>query len=247
MKTVVFLAALVALAVAGTVPPQHTYKTKDVNADYVKVQKQLIALLETVGQVRKDEDWYKLGLEFDVEANKENYSNKKAFEEFMLYYKSGFLPKHKTFSIFYDRMREEAIVLAKLFYYAKDYETFYSTAAWARVHLNDGLFLYSYYFAIYQRQDTRNFVLPAPYEMYPQYFASTDAFLKAYRIKMQQGIVDPVLAAENGIAKESDYYVIYSNYSSPWFTGSEEQKISYFTEDIGMNSYYYYLNSQKES
>ncbi|XP_073961460.1 arylphorin subunit beta-like [Choristoneura fumiferana] len=242
MKTAVLLAALVALAVAGTVPPKHNYKTKPVDAEYVLRQKKLINLLETIEQVRKDAEWYKVGFEYDIEANKENYTNQKAFEEFMLYYKSGFLPKHKTFSMFYDRMREEAIVLAKLFYYAKDFETFYNTAAWARVHINDGLFLYSYYFAVYQRRDTQNFALPAPYEMYPQYFADTDAFLKAYRIKMQQGIVDPVLAAKSGIAKESDYYVIYSNYSSPWFTGSEEQKISYFTEDIGMNSYYYYLN-----
>ncbi|XP_061721790.1 arylphorin subunit alpha-like [Cydia pomonella] len=209
-------------------------------------QYKVINLLDNIEQDRKDADWFKLGYEYDVEANIANYTNKKAVEEFLLYYKSGFMPKYKTFSVFYDEMREEAIALFKLFYYAKDFETFYNTAAFARVHFNSGQFLYAYYIAMYQRPDTRYLVLPAPYEMFPQYFVNTKTFLKAYRTKMQTRHFNPVYPVSiptQGIYNENNNYVFYSNYTSPRLTGSAEDKLSYFTEDIGMNSYYYYFQT----
>ncbi|XP_063367222.1 arylphorin subunit alpha-like [Cydia amplana] len=243
MKTVLILAAVVALAVAGTVPHKYEVELKSVDAHFIERQTKVIYLLESIGQYRKDADWFKLGYEYDVEANIDNYTDKKAVEEFLMYYKSGFMPKYKTFSVFYDEMREEAIALFKLFYYAKDFETFYKTAAFARVHINDGQFLYAYYIAIHKRPDTQTFVLPAPYEMFPQYFVNTKTLLKAYRTKMQNGDFDPAYAATHGITHENGKYVFYSNYTSPWLTGSAEDKLSYFTEDIGMNSCYYYFQT----
>ncbi|XP_063539442.1 arylphorin subunit alpha-like [Cydia strobilella] len=243
MKTVLILAAVVALAVAGTVPHKHEVELKSVDAQFIQRQEKIFLLLESIGQYRKDAEWFKLGYEYDVEANMDNYTDKKAVEEFLMYYKSGIMPKYKTFSVFYNEMREEAIALFKLFYYAKDFETFYKTAAFARVHFNVGQFLYAFYIAIYQRPDTRTFVLPAPYEMFPQYFVNTKTFLKAYRTKMQHGDFDHAYAATQGIFHENGKYVFYSNYTSPWLTGSVEDKLSYFTEDIGMNTYYYYFQT----
>ncbi|XP_063539441.1 arylphorin subunit alpha-like [Cydia strobilella] len=246
MRSVLILAAVVALAVAGSspsVPHKYEVELKSVDAQFIERQYKVLKLLESIEQYRKDAEWFKLGYEYDVEANIDNYTNKEAVEEFLMYYKSGFMPKYKTFSVFYDEMREEAIALFKLFYYAKDFETFYKTAAFARVHFNDGQFLYAYYIAIYQRPDTQKFVLPAPYEMFPQYFVNTKTFLKAYRTKMQNGDFDHAYAATQGIFHENGKYVFYSNYTSPWLTGSAEDKLSYFTEDIGMNSYYYYFQT----
>ncbi|XP_061721486.1 arylphorin subunit alpha-like [Cydia pomonella] len=245
MKTVLILAAVVALAVAGSIPsvPHNEVELKSVDAQFIERQERVLYLLESIGQYRNDADWFKLGNEYNVEANIDNYTDRKAVEEFLMYYRSGFMPKYKTFSVFYDEMREEAIALFKLFYYAKDFETFYRTAAFARVHFNDGQFLYAYYIAIYQRPDTQTFVLPAPYEMFPQYFVNTKTFLKAYRTKMQNGDFDPAYAATHGIYHENGRYVFYSNYTSPWLTGSAEDRLSYFTEDIGMNSYYYYFQT----
>ncbi|XP_063627707.1 arylphorin subunit alpha-like [Cydia splendana] len=140
-------------------------------------------------------------------------------------------------------MREEGLALLKLFYYAKDFEAFYKTAAFARVHFNEGQFLYALYTAIYVRPDTYTLVLPAPYEMFPQYFVNTKTILKAYRTKMQNGDFDPAYASTHGIYHENGKYVFYSNYTSPWLTGSKEDKLSYFTEDIGMNSYYYHFQT----
>ncbi|XP_063387647.1 arylphorin subunit alpha-like [Cydia fagiglandana] len=206
-------------------------------------EEKIFFLLESIGQYRKDADFWKIGYEYDVEANIDSYTDKKVVEEFLEYYTSGFMPKYKVFSVFYDEMREEGLALLKLFYYAKDFEAFYKTAAFARVHFNEGQFLYAFYTAIYVRPDTYTLVLPAPYEMFPRYFVNTKTILKVYRTKMQNGDIDPAYAANHGIYHENGKYVFYSNYTSPWLTGSKEDKLSYFTEDIGMNSYYYYFQT----
>ncbi|KAJ0174679.1 hypothetical protein K1T71_009787 [Dendrolimus kikuchii] len=245
MKTVIILLGLVALALGSVVPVhQHKYTTKDVDAKFVEVQRKILWLFQDVEQINTDDEYYKIGKDYDIAANIENYTNKKAVEEFLVMYKSGtMLPKYHVFTIFKENMREQAIALFHLFYYAKDFETFYKTAAFARVYLNEGLFLYTYYIAVLQRPDTHGYVLPAPYEVYPQLFANLDVLNRIYDIKMENGIVDSDSAAQYGIVKENDYFVFYANYSSAFIFNSEEQKLAYLTEDVGFNAYYYYFHS----
>lgn len=131
-----------------------------------------------------------------------------------------------------------------MLYYAKDFETFYKTAAWARVHLNSGQFLYAYYIAIIQRPDTQGIVLPAPYEVHPELFTNLNVFTHLKIVKEQEGLNFPDLAMQYGIVKEDDKYVIYSNYSNTFVFNNDEQRLAYLTEDIGWNSYYYYFHTQ---
>lgn len=229
MKTVVILAALVAVIAALDID-------LSVEIDDIERQQKVLSLLENIQQESTDADWWQIGSEYDVEANINSYTDEKAVEEFLHYYNSGFMPKDETFSMFNDRMREEAIALFKLLYYAHDFDTFVNTAAFVRVHFNDGQFLYAYYIAIYQRPDTNTLVLPSPHEMLPQYFVDTKTLLKAYRVKMQNGN-----DGQEGVNNQNGQFIFYANYTSPWLTGNEEDKLSYFTEDIGMNSYYYYF------
>lgn len=169
--------------------------------------------------------------------------NKKAVEEFLLYYRHGFLPHGHIFSAFNQKMREEAIALYHLFYYAKDFETFYKTAAWARVHLNEGLFTYSFEIAVLQRPDCKGIVLPAPYEIYPFFFVNSDAIYKMQGIKMQRYSLPAHVAAIGNIEQQDNVFTINANYSG-WKTyDNEEQRLSYFTEDIGLNTYYWYFHA----
>lgn len=164
--------------------------------------------------------------------------------EFMTYWKSGFLPKDKVFSIFYEHLREETIALFNIFYYAKDFDTFYKVAASSRVYVNPGQFLYVFYIAVLQRPDTQGIILPAPYEMYPELFLNIDVMNKLNYVKDQEGIQFPTQSMDYGLVKENGKYVFYSNYSSSFIFNSQEQKLAYFTEDIGLNSYYYWFHAQ---
>jgi len=140
-----------------------------------------------------------------------------------------------VFSIFYQEQLQQAIALFKLFYYAKDYETFYNTAVWARQNINEGLFLYSYIVAITHRQDTQNVVLPPIYEIYPYYFYNSEVIQQAYVYKQQYQGQSVQQGGYNG-------YTIYSNYSGYYLNLHPEQSLSYYLEDVGISSYYYYYN-----
>lgn len=162
----------------------------------------------------------------------------------MSYYRHGFLPKGLIFSVFYEKMRDEAIALFNLFYYAKDFETFYKTAAWARYHLNEGMFTYSFSIAVIHRPDTQGIILPAPYELYPHFFVNSEVIEKMMLLKMQQGLIDDEVARYYVVSQEENDFVVYSNYSGNYaWTSNTERRIAYFTEDIGLNTYYYYFHT----
>nr|WGN96264.1 setae polypeptide [Ochrogaster lunifer] len=241
MKTVLILALLVALASASV--HKHNVKTKPVDAAFVEKQKKVLGLFELNYQLNEDAEYYKIGKAFDIEDNFDKYTNKKVVEEFMYLYKTGFLPKGFEFSVFYERMRDEAIALFHLFYYAKDFETFYKTAAFAKVHLNEEQFLYVFYIAVLQRPDTHGIILPAPYEVFPQYFTNKQVSQKIFATKMQKVESYAPFAERYGVVKENDWWVFYSNYSNGLSYPNDELRLSYFTEDIGLNSYYYYFHS----
>ncbi|KAH9639330.1 hypothetical protein HF086_012940 [Spodoptera exigua] len=221
MKTVLVLAGLVALVMGSAVPHHHNIKLKPGG---------FFATILTL--------WQKC-------TNTSNHTcNKQAVDEFLLLYRTGTLPKYYKFSIFYERMRDEAIALFHVLYYAKDFDTFYKTACWAKVYMNGEQFLYAYYIAIVQRADTDGIVLPAPYEVYPEFFFNGKVMHQLYRTKMQSYPFEDKFAAQYGIVKENNNYVFYANYSTSLSYPNQEQKLSYFTEDIGLNSYYFYFHSQ---
>lgn len=126
------------------------------------------------------------------------------------------------FSIFNEEHLEQAILLFKLFYHANSYEIFYKTALWARNHINEGLYVYSLSVALIHRLDTAHIPLPPIYEIYPHYFFHTEVIQKAQYYKQ--------------ISNNEKYhhYIIYSNHSNHY--------LDYYTEDLGVNSFYYYYN-----
>ncbi|XP_045500192.1 arylphorin subunit alpha-like [Colias croceus] len=247
MKTVLVLASLVALALAGSiVVPQKSsvdYKVKKVDNDFVVRQQQLLKLLYHSSQLNPEAEYYKIGKDYDIGAHIGDYTNQKAVQEFLNLWKVGFLPKNIPFSIFNEKSKQEAVALFHVFYYAKDFDVFYKTAAFARVYLNEGQFLYAYYIAVLHRPDTKGVVLPAPYEAYPELFTNVDVWNKINRVRMEKGINPVEFGSEYDVVQENDKYVFYVRYSNYFSYTNEEHKISYFTEDIGLNAYYYYFHA----
>ncbi|XP_022823236.1 arylphorin subunit alpha-like [Spodoptera litura] len=242
MKTVLILAGFIALVKGGALPHENL-KTKYVEEPFIERQKQILALFEHSEQLDIHSEYYQLGKYYNIEANIDNYSNKDAVKEFLILFKAGFLPKYHKFSVFYERMRNEAVAMFYMMYYANDFDTFYKTASWAKIHMNEEQFLYACYIAVVQRGDTTGIILPAPYEIYPQFFFNKEVLLRMYRTKMQGGVFNGEAAAYYGIVKENHSYVYYANYSNGLTYPNQEQKLSYFTEDIGLNSYYYYFHT----
>lgn len=79
---------------------------------------------------------------------------------------------------------EEAICLFHVLYSAKDFETFYNTAVWARFHVNEQMYAYALSVAVFHRQDTKYIRIPPLYEVVPHLFFNQDTLHQAYRIAM---------------------------------------------------------------
>jgi len=229
------LAGLVALS-CGYLVPERKVKTYDTDTDFLYKQKVILQLLQHVHQndiMLKQWEEAKLW-KFEEFL----YKKVEVVREFEYYWKFGrLLPMNEIFSIYNDYHREQAVALFHLFYYAKDFETFYKTLVWARFHVNEGMFIYALTVAVLRRPDTRGIELPAPYEIYPYYFFNTETIQKAQNYKMQ-GFLD--------MKKVEDVHtiIIPTNYTDyDYYMTNVENKISYFTEDIGLNTYYYYFHA----
>lgn len=113
------------------------------------------------------------------------FQNQTAVKQFINLYRQGFLPRGEVFSVFNEIQLQQAISLFNVFYYAKDYDTFYKTAVYLRNQVNEGVYLYSLSVAIIYRQDTASIVLPPIYEVYPYYFFNGEVIQTAYQYKQQ--------------------------------------------------------------
>ncbi|KAJ6638512.1 Larval serum protein 2 [Pseudolycoriella hygida] len=230
------LAGLVALSCGYIVVDQkvNTYKT---DTDFLYKQKVILQLLQHVHQ---NEVLLKLWDEAKLWKFEDNYNyftNVEAVQEFVTNYKRGLLPMDEIFTIYNTYHRDQVVALFHVFFYAKDFETFYKSLVWARFHVNEGMFIYALTVAVFNRPDTRGIELPAPYEIYPYYFFNVETIQQAQNYKMQ---------GFYGMKKVEDVHtiIIPTNYTDyDYYMTNFENKISYFTEDIGLNTYYYYFHA----
>lgn len=129
----------------------------------------------------------------------------------------------------------------EVMYYARDFETFYKMASWARQNLNCGLFVNAVYLAIQYRRDTEKLSIPAPYEVLPNYFIRKDVIIQASQLLAKEEIIP-----SEGIHEDGNAYTLDANYTAPFYDNEDESKLAYFREDMGLNAYYF-LRKLKEA
>lgn len=157
--------------------------------------------------------------------------------------KFGVLPRGEVFTIHIDRQLDEVVTMFHMLYYAKDFTTFIKTACWMRLYMNEGMFVYAFTVACRHREDCRGIILPPPYEIYPYYFVRADVIQKAYMLKMKKGLLDHKLCDFYGIKKtDKDVFIIDENVYDKRVYLNDEDKLRYFTEDIDLNTYYFYFH-----
>lgn len=81
-------------------------------------------------------------------------------------------------------LRHEAELLFRVLYSAQDFDTFHKTAAWARLNVNELMYIYSLSVAILHRPDTWFLKMPPLHEVVPNYYFNEDVLQKAYDIAM---------------------------------------------------------------
>jgi hypothetical protein len=197
-------------------------------------QKEIYRLFKYINQPSYYKDHIEIAENYHFYENKEGYSKPEVVEEFYNYWRYGkALKRGEIFSAFTKEHLKPAIALFKLFYYANNWETFYKTAVWARNYVSEGMFLYTFSVALVHRPDTYYYTLPPIYEIYPYYFYNAEVIQEAQYYKQ-------LYNGQSGANYNNR--VIFANYSGHYLNLNPEQSLSYFTEDIGVNSFYYYYN-----
>nr|AUO15583.1 hexamerin-like protein 5 [Xya japonica] len=220
-----FLAlAVVALAAASPVPK------KTLDKDTLMKQKMVYKLLFRVSQDELLPDLHERGTKWVLEEHKDVFTKPEIVDDFLVWYKEAsephYLARGEPFSLFYTKHREYAIKLFKLFFFAKDFDTFMDVAVWARYHVNEGVFMYAFHTALLHREDAKDLMLPPLYEVNPHFYLTSDVMVKAFYAKMYG----------KDYTNEKPYIIEanYTGYPEPW---DAEQVLSYFLEDVGMNTY----------
>lgn len=209
---------------------------KFADTDFLIKQKAILEVLQHVHQPEIHTKMWDDAKTFMIEENFDLYTNVDAVKNFLMFYKNGLLKKEKIFTFTNKYHKDQVVALFHLFYYAKDWDSFYKTMVWARFHVNEGMFVYALTVAVLHRKDMVGIILPAPYEIYPYYFFDDTVISKAQRMKMQ-GLYGSKMI--DGV-KTATFTTDYFDYD---ITMNTDTKVAYFTEDIGLNSYYFYFHA----
>ncbi|XP_067612753.1 larval serum protein 1 beta chain-like [Eurosta solidaginis] len=306
MKITIALLALVGLVAAVSVPSPSSKSTVTV-ADHAFLEKQKF-LLEIVYRVEDPlmfEECIKLG--HALVYDKAHYTHFDEYmEKFYESYKMGaLLPQGEYFGALVKSHYKQAYGLFSFFYYAKDWATFQQNVAWARIHVNEGMFVHALTLAVIHRDDFQGLMLPYIYEIFPQQFFNgafiynaekfdyntwvkytqyekelndvyhhgkyynhkfynNDYFyakdFKTYQWWKLMGLDEnwhsmetytPLRENSYEFASNEKYLALMKNIDMFWYPVDYSRDIeffnrhsvlSYFTEDLGWNAYWYYLN-----
>lgn len=193
--------------------------------DYLVKEKSVLQLLVHIQQPLLHPKLIEIAESYKIEDHMNLYGEKDAVLSFLKLWKADLLLKRgEVFTPLDDEHLRQAIYLFDMFYFAKDWETAYKTAVWARQYVNEGLFAYA--FTTYLRT-TRSMILPPLYEIVPHMFVRSETMQKAYETRLR-----------TGEKIEKDIVILSSNFSN-WIHHkmSPEMRMAYFTEDLSLNEW----------
>ncbi|CAK9814885.1 Allergen Cr-PI [Anthophora plagiata] len=223
-----YLIVLLALVVLGSCS---SGKQRAANQELLKKQEDVIQLLQKISQPIPNQQLQNLGASYDIENNSHQYQNPIVVKYYAGAVRAGLVqPKGTVYSNSISQLRKEVSLLYRILLGARDYQTFLKTAAWARVHVNEAQFVKALASAVLTRQDTQGVILPPAYEILPQYHLDSRIIQEAQNIPIHEGI-------QQGNIQN---VLIPVNYSA--LLSHDEQQLSYFTQDVGLASYYAYVN-----
>ncbi|XP_003492869.1 hexamerin [Bombus impatiens] len=217
----------------------HQLPSQVADATYLTKQKNIYELFWHVDQPTVyHPELYQKARTFNIAENVVQYNDQEAVTEFIQLLKHGMLPRGQVFTVMNPEMHHQAVTLFRVLYSAKTFDVFYNTAVWARFYVNELMYTYALSVAVIHRHDTKLIKLPPLYEVLPHFFFNDDVMQRTYDIAMGSTV------DEKKTVGNVDQYVLLANYSGWYLTRHNvpEQKLNYFTEDVGLNSFYFMIN-----
>lgn len=235
MKCLWILAAFVGIAAAipsEFIKPDPYFGSKE----YLDKEHDLLLVLKYVHQPHWNAELNAYGNHYSLKDDLSSYDHVEEVKKFVyLIERKGLLELKAVFSLYNPEHLEQTKMLFTVFYNAKTYETLSKVVAWARFNVNEKMFMYVLGTLIAHRKDVESLIMPPPYEVCPYQYVNVEAIKTAQRTKMQ---------GFYGVEKVNGMYeqIIPVNYTGWYFHLNGEQKVSYLTEDVGLNAFYYNFN-----
>ncbi|KPI97037.1 Arylphorin subunit alpha [Papilio xuthus] len=202
--------------------------------EWVYFQRRLMPLFENVCEDSNDLLITSLSNDFANDYGNGNYLNPDVITTLQNYKSSkGFLPKGEIFTEYNQDHVAELKIIFEVLYFAKDFETFYKAAAWARQNINCGIYVDAIYLAVLNRKDTEKVSIPPPYELLPNYFVNKEAIIKGSLL-----LSDEEWYITENVREQGNSYIVDAEYSNGPYETTQES-LTYFNEDVGLNTYYY--------
>lgn len=216
MRILVLLSLVAALASASYM----TANTKYADSDFLAKQKVIFEIFTFVWQPEIHNKYFDEAKNFKYPEYKEFITNADAWKGFVQCYELGFLDMDEIFNPMDEYQNHQLLSLFKVFYFAKDWNTFYHFLLWARFNVNPGMFIQAVTMAVLHRNDFAGFVLPAIYEISPYYFFNSYVVSKTQKAWMQ------------GIDKVDNVktFSVAMNYTNYYYDNNHDGKIAYFME-----------------
>jgi len=136
------------------------------------------------------------------------------------------LPSHEVFSLFDERQWPEVEVILTKMMEAKTFQEFIDISDAIRHKVNDDLFLFAFTSAIVHRPDTQGLNAPRVQDVYPDKFFTQDVITKIKEC-----------------VNQGDKHAIVNDTHDYWNNMDINHRLSYFTEDMGMNSHHYHWHT----
>ncbi|XP_047990432.1 basic juvenile hormone-suppressible protein 1-like [Leguminivora glycinivorella] len=201
----------------------------------------MLRLLDHILQPSVFEDIRSVANSWKLEQNQQAFLKPDVVDCFLELYQAGMLPRAEVFVDSNSKHVQEAIKVFHLFYYAKDWDVFISVACWLRERINPGMFVYAITASFFHHPERRGVAFPAPYEIYPYLFINSDVINRAFMLKMTNAQVETSFADYWKIKTEKNVVSIDSR-TTLRHVLSVDDVLSYFTEDIDLNTYMFYLH-----
>lgn len=142
--------------------------------------------------------------------------------------KEEWLKKGEIFSVYNQKNLDQAILLFKLFYSVTNVEDLYKFAIWSQDLVNERMWSYALSVALVHRKDTFGIILPPIYELNPHFFFNSEVINVAEE------------SSRRCDSHSDDSHTIIKDDPLNRYTNLDiEQLLTYFTEDVGLNSFYY--------
>lgn len=236
MKSLTAIAVVtVALLAALGVQAKHL-DSKVADKDFLVKQKYVFEICQHIYQDDVFANKYPPTFdEYKPWEHKSDYVHPEMLEHFFELWEHHPFHDDQPWSVMYERHEEYVVGLVRLFYFAKNWETFQHAVYWARQNVNKQMFVYAFTIATLFRDDMQGVVMPAHYEIHPWSFFDSQALEWAEHYKMH---------GFHHVKQMDNIYnvVIKANYSNAHGSLNYDHDLAYYLEDVGFNAFYYYFN-----